>query len=230
MHGKGRHRHPLGELRLCQSHSGAEVAHPLGQAGKRLVGVHGAHTTPRRDLPSSSKFQNRTERLSFDRLSTLGTYEAADAALPAPTTAGGRRHGFHDDPSRRPAPFTLPEIYLYVSKHYSISPRPGDGAAQAFEGVALARMAHGCGMQGESRELGDAGAVRRGAGRDGVWGERLAPGAGPTVSPSCTAARRRSRGQPESSTTSSPAARAAARCRRSSDTSPEAAWLSAAAT
>ena len=98
--------------------------------------------------------------------------------MPAPTTAGGRRHGFHDDPSRRPAPFTLPEIYLYVSQHYSISPRPGDGAAQAFEGVALARMAHGCGMQGESRELSDAGAVRRGAGRDGVCSDRLAPGVG----------------------------------------------------
>ena len=33
-------------------------------------------------------------------------------------------------------------------------------------------------MQGESRELGDAGAVRRGAGRDGVHRDRLAPGVG----------------------------------------------------
>ena len=39
-------------------------------------------------------------------------------------------------------------------------------------------MAHGDGMQGESRALSDARAVRRGAGRDGVWSDRLAPGVG----------------------------------------------------
>ena len=63
--------------------------------------------------------------------------------------------------------------------------RAGDGAAQAFEGVPLMglvartgpRLPHSsAGMEGASRELSDAGVVRRGVGRDGTQGQDLAAG------------------------------------------------------
>ena len=44
----------------------------------------------------------------------------------------------------------------------------GDVAAQAFEGVPFMGFAHGAGMEGEPRELGDAGVVGRRAGVDGA--------------------------------------------------------------
>ena len=52
----------------------------------------------------------------------------------------------------------------------------GDVAAQAFEGVALMGSAVRAGMEGESRELGDAGVGRRRVGHDGMQGQGLAPG------------------------------------------------------
>ena len=54
----------------------------------------------------------------------------------------------------------------------------GDVAAQAFEGVALMGLAARAGMEGESRELGDAGVVGERVGRDGAQGQGLAPGVG----------------------------------------------------
>ena len=54
----------------------------------------------------------------------------------------------------------------------------GDVAAQAFEGVAFMGFAHGAGMEGEPRELGDAGVVGRRAGADGAQRQGLAPGVG----------------------------------------------------
>ena len=54
----------------------------------------------------------------------------------------------------------------------------GDVAAQALEGVPFMGFAHGAGMEGESRELGDAGVVGRRAGADGVQRQGLAPGVG----------------------------------------------------
>ena len=44
----------------------------------------------------------------------------------------------------------------------------GDVAAQAFEGVPFMGFAHGTRMEGESRELGDAGVVGRRVGADGA--------------------------------------------------------------
>ena len=52
----------------------------------------------------------------------------------------------------------------------------GDVAAKAFEGVPLMGSAARADMEGESRELSDAGGGRRRAGRDGVQGKRLASG------------------------------------------------------
>ena len=54
----------------------------------------------------------------------------------------------------------------------------GDVAAQAFEGVALMGSAARAGMEGESRELSDAGVVGERVGRDGAQGQGLAPGVG----------------------------------------------------
>ena len=54
----------------------------------------------------------------------------------------------------------------------------GDVAAQAFEGVPFMGFAHGAGMKGESRELGDAGVVGRRAGADGAKRQGLASGVG----------------------------------------------------
>ena len=54
----------------------------------------------------------------------------------------------------------------------------GDVAAKAFEGVALMGSAARAGMEGESRELSDAGVGRRRVGRDGAQGQGLAPGVG----------------------------------------------------
>ena len=54
----------------------------------------------------------------------------------------------------------------------------GDVAAQAFERVALMGLAARAGMEGESRELGDAGVVGERVGRDGAQGQGLAPGVG----------------------------------------------------
>ena len=51
----------------------------------------------------------------------------------------------------------------------------GDVAAQAFEGVALMGSAARAGMEGESRELSDAGVVGERVGRDGAQGQGLAP-------------------------------------------------------
>ena len=56
--------------------------------------------------------------------------------------------------------------------------RAGDVAAQAFEGVPVTGFAHGARMEGESRELGDAGVVGRRAGVDGAQRQGLAPGVG----------------------------------------------------
>ena len=52
----------------------------------------------------------------------------------------------------------------------------GDVAAQAFEGVPFMGFAPGAGVEGESRELGDAGVVGRRAGADGAKRQGLAPG------------------------------------------------------
>ena len=54
----------------------------------------------------------------------------------------------------------------------------GDVAAQAFEGIPFMGFAHGAGMEGEPRELGDAGVVGRRAGVDGAQRQGLAPGEG----------------------------------------------------
>ena len=54
----------------------------------------------------------------------------------------------------------------------------GDVAAQAFEGVALMGLAAGARMEGESRELSDAGVIGRRVGRDGAKRQGLAPGVG----------------------------------------------------
>ena len=54
----------------------------------------------------------------------------------------------------------------------------GDVAAQAFEGVPFMGFAHGAGMEGEPRELGDAGVAGRRAGVDGAKRQGLAPGVG----------------------------------------------------
>ena len=56
--------------------------------------------------------------------------------------------------------------------------RAGDVAAEAFEGVALMGSAARAGMEGESRELSDAGVGGRRVGRDGAQGQGLAPGVG----------------------------------------------------
>ena len=58
----------------------------------------------------------------------------------------------------------------------------GDVAAQAFEGVALMGLAHGAGIEGEPRELSDAGVVGRGVGADAVRSVRaLRPVWGPVA-------------------------------------------------
>ena len=62
--------------------------------------------------------------------------------------------------------------------------RAGDVVAKAFEGVALMglaaradpRLHHSGAMEGESRELSDAGVVRQRVGRDDAQGQDLAPG------------------------------------------------------
>ena len=54
----------------------------------------------------------------------------------------------------------------------------GDVAAQAFEGVPVTGSAARAGMEGESRELSDAGVGCRRVGRDGMQGQGLAPGVG----------------------------------------------------
>ena len=54
----------------------------------------------------------------------------------------------------------------------------GDGAAQAFERVPVTGSAARAGMEGESRELGDAGDVGRRVGRDGAKRQGHAPGVG----------------------------------------------------
>ena len=56
--------------------------------------------------------------------------------------------------------------------------RAGDVAAQAFEGVPVTGSAACAGMEGESRELSDAGVVGRRAGGDGAKRQGLAPGVG----------------------------------------------------
>ena len=56
--------------------------------------------------------------------------------------------------------------------------RAGGVPAQAFEGVPLMGLAPGAGMEGESRELSDAGVVGRPVGRHGAQGQRFAPGVG----------------------------------------------------
>ena len=54
----------------------------------------------------------------------------------------------------------------------------GDVAAKASEGVPLMGSAARAGMEGESRELSDAGVGRRRVGRDGAQGQGLAPDVG----------------------------------------------------
>ena len=54
----------------------------------------------------------------------------------------------------------------------------GDVAAQAFERVPFMGFAHGAGLKGESRELGDARVVGRRAWADGAKRQGLAPGVG----------------------------------------------------
>ena len=56
--------------------------------------------------------------------------------------------------------------------------RAGDVAAQAFEGVPVTGWAARAGMEGESRELGDAEVVGRRVGADGAQRQCLAPGVG----------------------------------------------------
>ena len=57
----------------------------------------------------------------------------------------------------------------------------GDVVAKAFEGIALMGSAARAGVEGESRELGDAGVVRWRLGRDGMQGQSPAPGVRPVV-------------------------------------------------
>ena len=56
--------------------------------------------------------------------------------------------------------------------------RAGDVATQALEGVPVTGSAARAGMEGESRELSDAGVVGRRVGGDGAKGQGLASGVG----------------------------------------------------
>ena len=51
----------------------------------------------------------------------------------------------------------------------------GDVATEPFEGVPLMGLAHGAGVEGESRELSDAGIVGRRVGADGAQRQGLRP-------------------------------------------------------
>ena len=119
--------------------------------------------------------------------------DAKSAGLPICTAGGcpeGVRHtdvphefdGVEHDMSRPVTEGMLESIHdlpAVIDREAFVGDRwAGDVAAQAFERVALMGLAARAGMEGESRELGDAGVVGERVGRDGAQGQGLAPGVG----------------------------------------------------
>ena len=111
------------------------------------------------------------------------TGDAKSAGLPICTAGGcpeGVRHtdvphevdGVEHDMSRPVTESVLVSIHdlpAVIDRETFVRQRgAGDVAAQAFDGVPFMGFAHGAGMEGGPRELGDAGVVGRRAGVDGA--------------------------------------------------------------
>ena len=113
------------------------------------------------------------DEMGEDCLDEFGCLDARDDAQRAAT------HATVFDVDAEDALEPIHDLPAVVDREEFVRERgAGDVAAQAFEGVPVMGFAHGAGMNGESRELGDARVVGRRAGADGAKRQGLAPGAG----------------------------------------------------
>ena len=112
----------------------------------------------------------RPRDVEYDQLGEIGEVRSHPFE-PLPDAAD-------DGNDLRPGIGRVRDLHAFIDREAFVRRRADDVAAQAFEGLLSMGFASGAGVEGEPRELSDAGIVGRRAGADGAKRQGFAPGVG----------------------------------------------------